>query len=115
MSDERSAVGEGQRKPWEQWDEEPPNWYGRFVIFRDMGPGRSLTGAVRIYYKKRNKPAHPVNETWCENARVWKWRERALAWDQYQRDLMTLVEANRKAAATRAANGGDRRKHRYGT
>ncbi len=76
-----------------------PNWYGRFVIFRDMGPGRSLTGCVQIYYARRHKPAHPVNVTWCENARVWKWRERALAWDQYQRDLMTLVEANRKAAA----------------
>lgn len=99
MPDEEVAVTEGRRKPWEQWDEEPAYWYGRFVIFRDMGPARSLSGAVRIYYRKRNKPAHPANETWCENARVWKWRERALAWDQYQRDLMTLVEANRKAAA----------------
>lgn len=99
MSEEGSAAGEGRRKPWEQWDEEPPNWYGRFVIFRDMGPGRSLTGCVRIYYERRHKPAHPANVTWCENALVWKWRERALAWDQYQRDLMTLVEANRKAAA----------------
>ncbi len=99
MSDEVAAAGEGRGKPWEQWDAEPPHWYGRFVIFRDMGPGRSLTGAVRIYYEKRHKPAHPVNVTWCENARVWKWRERALAWDEYQRDVMTLVEANRKAAA----------------
>lgn len=99
MADEESAAGEVRCKPWEQWDEEPANWYGRFVIFRDMGPARSLTGAVRSYYKKRNKPAHPANESWCENARVWKWRERAMAWDQYQRDLMTLVEANRKAAA----------------
>jgi hypothetical protein len=99
MSVEAPSADEVQRKPWDQWEGEPSNWYGRFVIFRDLGPGRSLAACSRTYCQQRNKPLHPTNVAWSEAARVWKWRERALAWDTHERNALTLVEANRKAAA----------------
>ena len=43
---------EEQEAIWERRDGEE-RWYARFLLFRDMGPGRSLLGAENIEKVRR--------------------------------------------------------------
>ena len=46
---------------------------------------------------RRDKPyAH--NSWWSKHARQWRWRERARAWDMYQRELLAVSERNTRLA-----------------
>jgi len=78
-----------ERKSWEQQEDEPTLWYGRFREFLRMGTKRSV-GAV---FKKegnskelgKTRKTLEPDGTWYAKAREWKWEERARKWDEHQR------------------------------
>jgi len=99
MSSSSQPPEHAQRQPWEQLPGEPALWYGRFCLYRDLGPSRSLTAATRVECAAKHKHAWAPSESWTRAARTWHWRERALAWDAYQREALTLCEYNIRLAA----------------
>ncbi len=78
-------------KPWQQLDDEPIEWFARFQVYLDLGPFRSLTAAYRIWTHSNGKPS----KTASDRAQQFNWDQRALAYDQDQRE----GEAARAAAA----------------
>lgn len=72
-------------KPWDQLPGEPNRWYERFQVFLGLGPTRTVAAAARACARSRD--SH-----WGDQARIWHWRERAVGWDVYQRDLLALSE-----------------------
>lgn len=73
-------------QPWAQLPHEKDNWYSRFLIFRDMGPVRSIRGAYMIECKRINKKASNYSpSSWREAAKAHSWHDRAKAWDAYRR------------------------------
>lgn len=72
---------------YERLPEEPNLWYDRFVQYLQMGPSRSLLGAVNAEKAKKSKEKQTSNipGAWSEAAKQWRWKERAEAWDEYRR------------------------------
>lgn len=71
---------------WSQQEGEPSLWYGRFLVYLRLGTKRS----VAVVYKKENhvKPrqtASKIPGDWYDIEKVWKWKERAKAYDEHQR------------------------------
>ena len=81
-----------ERNPWDRMQGEPFDWHARFQIYRDQGPSRSLAKAYREWTDSSGKPS----KTTKAKAKEWRWEERALAFDQYQREGETA-----RAAAAR--------------
>lgn len=79
-------------KPWEQMENEPIEWYARFQVYLGQGPSRTLTGAYRKWTGRNGKPSKSTSE----RAEEFNWEERALAYDQHQREGETA-----RAAAAR--------------
>lgn len=75
-------------QPWNQIAGAENNlWYSRFLIFRDMGPVRSILGAQRIEARRIGKMDPKwTGSSWKEASQKFHWRERAEAWDRYQRE-----------------------------
>jgi len=78
-------------KPWDQQPGEPDRWYGRFQQFLSMGPERSV---LRSFRQARKRPQSTGSSEWSAQALEWRWRERAHAWDDWQRNLLALTERN---------------------
>lgn len=76
------------RKPWERWPHEPAIWFGRFTQFRELGSVRTIM-AIWENDPRRIETTTKPNPAWYQNAKKWRWIERADLWDadQYQRDL----------------------------
>ncbi len=85
-------------QPWDRQPGEPTKWYGRFLVYLELGPARTLTEAFALVNKQEDKPAHCPNGRWTLAQRQWQWRARAQAWDIEQRDLLALSERNRRLA-----------------
>ena len=87
MSDEQ------EQDVWERQDGEPNKWYSRFVIFLQMGPSRSLLGAVNIEKDRNGQKKAEVSAptSWREAAKQWNWRARAEAWDEYRRKQVFVM------------------------
>jgi hypothetical protein len=71
---------------WEQQSDEPDESYGRFLIYRGLGPGRSIASAYAHYLNTfRNATPRPktpqVPGHWSDDSAKWKWIDRAHAWD----------------------------------
>ena len=89
-------------QPWDQQPGEPDRWFGRFQIFLQLGPTRTLRAAYQGTRRGAGDPQAPAhgfaNHLWCNAARSWHWRARAAAWDVHQRDLFALGEYNARLA-----------------
>ena len=85
-------MGAAGRLAWDQREGEPPRWYGRFLIYLELGPARSLREACRVANRKTRQQVHCAYGSWCDQARRWAWRERATAWDMEQRELLAASE-----------------------
>lgn len=78
-----------ERAPHALWDRlpnEPAKWYRRFERFRLMEPIRSIvdTFLQEESVKNRENPRKKPTGDWYEQAKKWRWVERATAWDDYQ-------------------------------
>lgn len=72
-----------ERKAWEQQEGEPDAAYARFLVYRNLGPARSLDDAYRAsrgIAPKRTKTPQ-VSGQWKDDSARWKWVERATAFD----------------------------------
>jgi hypothetical protein len=66
--------------PWDRQTGEPPAAYARFLIFRALGPARSLGGAYGVYLGEPDAK-RPAPGRWRRDSVRWSWQERAVAWD----------------------------------
>ena len=82
-------------KPWQPQPEEPPEWYNRFHIFLNMGPSRTLAAAYREWANSDGKPSGAASR----QSAKWNWKERAMAYDQANREEKAAFEADRAAEA----------------
>ena len=72
--------------PWEREPGENTRWYSRFEQFRLAGAGRSLLGAVNAdRIRQGMKRQDQIPGAWSRAAAKWRWRERAEAWDEFER------------------------------
>mgnify|MGYP000169624648 CR=1 FL=1 len=80
--------------PWDMQPDEPVLWFGRFELYRRMGPDRSV---LAIYQQSRankgkERLATYIPGAWTQMANRWKWRERAEAWDRHQQAIARQEE-----------------------
>ena len=87
-----------ERKPWDQMEGEPDRWYGRFKVYLELGPARSLPAAPAEAGRQTRGEPLAWNSEWSQTARRWHWRARANAWDVHQRELLALSERNTRLA-----------------
>lgn len=72
--------------PWGQQEGEPDDAFARFLLYRGLGPGRSVQAAYN-YYVRTFRNAQPSTKTlpvpghWGEESSRWGWVDRAYAWD----------------------------------
>lgn len=70
--------------PWEVQDGETPRAFAAFVVYRDLGPRRSLRKTARVFYELGDDDVPPTSpklrqlKTWSA---LYGWVGRAHAWD----------------------------------
>lgn len=100
MDKKRAATDNIERDPWDQEPDEPAYWHKKFTEYRLMGPDRTLTRYFRLCRAMEGKEVtastHP-NDSWRENARRWRWEERAKAWDE---EMIAEAEAEARKVLT---------------
>src|SRR5256885_3768892 len=75
-----------ERKIWEQQQDEPDLWYGRFRVFLRLGTRRSVNAVFEKESKKKKEEARTnTGPRWYEAAKEWNWETRARAHDEYVR------------------------------
>ena len=78
-----------QAHPFEQQPGEPSRAYAAFVLYRDLGPKRTLDEASRLHHTAKVRDAEQTQNgpprrssgqirLWADR---WAWRERVKAWD----------------------------------
>lgn len=75
-------------EPWRQLEEDGENnlWYSRFLLYLNMGPARTLLGALRHVDQAEGREAHiHVYGAFKEAFKKYNWAERAEAYDAYVR------------------------------
>src|SRR5215470_4296867 len=84
------------REPiWERQAGEPKRPWQLFSAFRDMGQGRTITALYRRTTGRQQ--ARQPSGTWNNWAVVWRWHERAAAWDRH----MDAVQREHEEAEAR--------------
>ncbi len=80
------------RSEWDQLPDEPIDSYGRFVIFRNLGPGRTLGTAYQAFRLTFQNAIPEVNPRktrlyvpghWGLDSSSWNWHKRADAYDAH--------------------------------
>ena len=76
---------------WDQMEGEPSDAYAHFLVYRNLGPARTVDDAYNAAFpskpapKKRSRrpDAKPLraSSAWWREARDYEWKERASAWD----------------------------------
>lgn len=82
-----------KKHPWDQRKGESGEAYNRFLIYRNLGPARTLDAAYRLFAGAEDGGKRQAPGCWWEEYREREWRERATAWD-----LHNLKEHGRDAA-----------------
>lgn len=77
--------------PWEQLPNEPPEAYARFLVYRNLGPARTLDAAYTTANVGNRRKSSERSGTWQDNSTAYNWRERAARWDVAQ--LSAVVPA----------------------
>lgn len=71
---------------WNQLDGEDAADYAKFLVYRNLGPGRSLDRAYRAYRRRRvTKSGAPLQApgSWAKLSVRYEWVNRASRWDVY--------------------------------
>lgn len=75
------------QQKWERQPNEPSDWYERFLIFKLLGPGRSLLGAYnQVQIREGRQKSKGASPSWRKQAKEWQWESRAEAWDKQQQN-----------------------------
>jgi hypothetical protein len=90
---QQEIVQSKQLEPWLRQKNEPALWYMRFKRYLDMGPKRSLRALViaepSTQKATRKQPEKKMSDVsvpgaWKRASKMWRWVERAEAYDLYQ-------------------------------
>lgn len=82
-----------EAKPWDRLPDEPVAAYTRFLIYRSMGPGRSVEAAYTTYAGPPEEGGRRrVPGQWERDCATFRWVERASAWD-----VENLAETGKQA------------------
>ena len=84
--------------PWDQQPDEPDKWYGRFKVYLQLGPTRSVRATAHASGMQARNLPYGEGGPWSEISRKWHWRQRANAWDVHQRELLAVSERNTRLA-----------------
>ena len=69
---------------WSRVPDEPTRWYSRYEEFRLMGPTRNMLEMANQWRARKGKKRQDSPPgAWTKASRLWRWRERAEAWDAY--------------------------------
>lgn len=69
-------------KSWDRQPGEPAAAYARFLIYRNLGPGRTLNAAYWVYTGAPEGTARrPAPGSWHRDSAMWNWPSRASDWD----------------------------------
>lgn len=79
LKDRMEGMKTNEREPWEQLPDEPDNAYERFLVYRDLGHGRSLSKAYQAACGLEQCKRVPGN--WQRHSKRLQWPERAIKWD----------------------------------
>lgn len=104
---------EEELAPWERQPHEPALWFGRFAVYRDLGPARSVMEAWRIDKHRRGNTskAKSPNNSWYTRAMEWEWDKRATAYDAYM-DHQKLLARQEEIRLKREAEAEAREESR---
>jgi len=81
-----------ERVVWDRQEGESSLWYGRFDEYRLMGPERSVLSVVNRRRRDQSKKQAKYSPgAWLEKANTFKWRERAEAWDESERQRQAAL------------------------
>lgn len=69
-----------QVNPWDQQPGEPSEAYARFLVYRNLGPGRTIEAAYGASSLKSRK-SQATSGQWFSDSASHGWRERAHQWD----------------------------------
>ena len=93
-----AKTAQPERKPWDQMEGEPDQWYGRFQVYLELGVTRTLTAAAAAAGRQARGEPLVTERRLVTLCRRWHWRARAHAWDVHQRELLALSERNTRLA-----------------
>jgi hypothetical protein len=81
-------MSEHEQTSWERQPGEPDAAYVRFLIYRNLGPARSLEAAYRKFMEDlgeidaaKSCESLPVSGQWFKDSHSFDWVRRARAWD----------------------------------
>ena len=100
--------------PWQQQPGEPPRWFGRFHLYRELGAGRSIDWAWRRWIDQAKRKANKngrAPDSWHRAAKRWGWRERALAFDVDQVERVGEQVLGERVRRLKDAVGARRWRH----
>src|SRR5438105_2640608 len=79
---------------WERLPGEASRWYARFERFRLAGPSRSMLGVFNADKLAGGQPQQRcVPGAWAQAAKLWRWKDRAEAWDEHELHLARQAQA----------------------
>lgn len=77
-----------EQHEWDRLEGEPAIWYQRFTRFRLMFPVRSIAAVYHAEHPEDTsndvERRQKVPGLWYKTSRIWRWQERAAAWDDQQ-------------------------------
>ncbi len=72
------------RRLWERLPNEPESAYARFLVYRNLGLGRTLHAAYgAVCRAKESQPKVHLPINWKRESKEHRWPERARAWDVF--------------------------------
>jgi hypothetical protein len=84
-----------QPEPWDRMPGEPNRWFSRFERYRLVGSGRTLLGTVNAEKgQKGQKRQTVIPGAWSRAAAQWRWKQRAEAWDEQERQKAREAHAH---------------------
>jgi hypothetical protein len=104
-------------KPWDQCEGESDAAYARFLIYRNLGPSRSLDLAYRTVQEGQDGAPEGAERRapgrWHNDSRTFAWVERARAWDiamlaEHGQDAVLAFVGCLKQAAVKVLRSLDR-------
>lgn len=88
---EKTAQPDAAEKasPWDRRPGEPGLWWGRFLLYRDLGPKRAIRETYQRDREARGRRrSEQISGAWYRAAVQWEWKKRADAWDVAERERL---------------------------
>lgn len=84
-----------EHNPWDQLENEPDAAYTRFLVYRNLGPTRSIEKAYLAFTASNRVKSRRASGQWLNDSSTYNWQERSSKWDASQ-----LINAVPEAATT---------------